>query len=155
MLGRLFLLFTLVPVVELWLLISLGQVIGAPLTVGLVLITGAVGAWLAKKEGGRVLREWQGAVQRGELPREGLTASLLVLIGGVLLVTPGVLSDIAGLMLLLVPATRRRLADMIAERVQRRILVQTVDSALHASRSPEPSSSVIDVEVHEESRENR
>lgn len=154
MLGRLFLLLTLVPVVELWLLISLGQVIGAPLTVGLVLITGAVGAWLAKKEGGRVLREWQGAVQRGELPREGLTASLLVLIGGVLLVTPGVLSDIAGLMLL-VPATRRRLADMIAERVQRRILVQTVDSALHASRSPEPSSSVIDVEVHEESRENR
>lgn len=154
MLGRLFLLFTLVPIVELWLLISLGQVIGAPLTVGLVLVTGAIGAWLAKKEGGRVLREWQGAVQRGELPREGLTSSLLVLIGGVLLVTPGVLSDIAGLTLLF-PATRRRLAGVIAERVQRRILVQTVDSALQASRSSEPSPSVIDVEVQEVSRENR
>jgi len=140
-LGRLFLLFTLVPVIELYLLISLGSVIGTLPTVGLVLATGFAGAWLARREGARVLREWQGAVNRGELPREGLTSSLLVLVGGVLLITPGVLTDVAGF-LLLIPPTRRAIAAAITRRVQ-----QSLDAVQPVAAVQAPT--VIDVEVVE------
>ena len=101
--------FTLVPVLELYLLIAVGGAIGAPATIGLVLATGLLGAVLAKREGMRVLRAWQEAMARGQIPEEGLASSLLVLVGGVLLVTPGVLTDVVWLALL-APPTRRALA---------------------------------------------
>lgn len=128
-LGRLFLLFTVVPIIELYLLISIGQVLGAGATIGIVFATGMLGAWLAKREGGRVLREWQQAVQRGLVPKEGLTSSLLVLVGGVLLVTPGVVTDLVGLALL-VPFTRRHVAKILRERVQHKLQVQTFEGTL-------------------------
>jgi UPF0716 protein FxsA len=128
-LGRLFLLFTIVPVVELYLLITIGGWLGAGPTVGIVLLTGLVGAWLAKQEGGRVLREWQGAVHRGEIPKEGVTSSLLVLVGGVLLVTPGVVTDVVGLALLF-PPTRRKIAALVSRQVQKRFTVTTISASL-------------------------
>ncbi len=112
--------FTLIPIVEMFLLILLGDALGFWGTVSLVLITGIVGGALAKSEGLRVLRKWQGSLARGEMPEEGVVGGLLVLIGGVLLITPGVLTDVAGL-LLLIPATRRWLAARIAKSVERRI----------------------------------
>lgn len=123
MLGKLLLLFTVVPVVELYLLITLGQALGAELTIGLVLVTGLLGASLAKREGARVLRNWQESVQRGELPKEGVISSLLVLVGGVLLVTPGVVTDVTGL-LLLVPFSRRIVADILRKRLEHRFQLQ-------------------------------
>jgi UPF0716 protein FxsA len=126
-LGKLLLLFTVVPIVELYLLISIGQLLGAVPTLAIVLVTGLIGAGLAKHEGIRVLRTWQGALARGEVPQEGVVSSLLVLVGGVLLVTPGVLSDIVGLALL-IPGTRRAVARMIQRRVQERFEIHTVHS---------------------------
>lgn len=113
----LFLLFTVVPVLELWLLIEIGRLSSAWVSIGLVIATGMLGTWLAKREGLRVLREWQGTVQRGQVPEEGLTSAALILVGGVLLVTPGVLSDALGIALL-VPVTRRWIARIVRRRIE-------------------------------------
>jgi UPF0716 protein FxsA len=124
-LAKLLLLFTVIPVVELYLLITIGQSMGAGPTIALVLGTGFLGAWLARREGSRVLRSWQGSLARGEIPKEGVISSVLVLVGGVLLVTPGVVTDVMGLVLLL-PWTRRWVAHAIRRRLEQRLGVRGV-----------------------------
>ncbi len=114
----LFLLFTVVPLVELWLLLWIGDRVGFWPTVGIVLATGLVGATLAKHEGLRVVRRWQEATAQGALPEDGVLGGVLILVGGVFLITPGVLTDAAGL-LLLVPPTRRFVAGFIRRRFER------------------------------------
>jgi len=123
--GWLFLLFTVVPVVELWLLIRIGSALGAFPTVALVIITGLVGAALARREGLRVMRQWQQTLAQGQLPQEGLTGAALVALGGVLLVAPGVITDAVGL-LLLVPPTRRWIAARLRARVERAMGAGTI-----------------------------
>lgn len=118
--GRLFLLFTVVPLVDLYLLLRIGGRIGGTATLALVLVTGALGAALARAEGTRVLRAWQQALAAGTVPADGVVSGVLVLVGGALLVTPGVLTDAVGLLLLL-PATRRLIARLVIARVQRAI----------------------------------
>lgn len=115
------LLFTVVPVAELYLLIQLGQVIGPELTVGVVVVTGAVGVVLAKSQGMAVLNSIQDQVEMGEVPGSAILDGLFVLVGGVLLVTPGLLTDTIGF-IFLIPFTRcplknylrHKLADLIA-----------------------------------------
>lgn len=107
--GPLFLAFTLLPLVELFLLIRIGRVIGTGSTIALVVVTGVVGAWLAKSQGRKVIDEWRAALAAGQVPAEGVLGGVLVLVGGLLLITPGVLSDVGGLLCLL-PATRRGIA---------------------------------------------
>lgn len=161
MLGKLLLLFAVIPVVEIYLLIGIGNRVGAGPTIALVLATGLLGAWLAKREGLRVLQRWQGSVARGEVPKEGVISSLLVLVGGVLLVTPGVVTDAMGLALL-VPWTRRWVAHAIRHRLEQRFSVQHLMSGgipfdmapfgmgdVDPSDARDPSGSVIDVEVVE------
>ena len=114
MLGRLFLLFTLVPLVELWLLVQIGEVVGLPATLAAVVMTGALGASLAKREGLRTLHAWQESLARGQLPEEGLASGLLILVGGIFLVTPGVLTDVIGLSMLLPPLRRAAAAALTA-----------------------------------------
>jgi UPF0716 protein FxsA len=104
--GKLFVLFTALPLVDLWLLLQIGQVLGFWSTVALVVLTGMAGAWLARTEGFRVVREWQRAIAEGRLPAEGVLSGALVLAGGLLLVTPGVLTDVLGLALLFPPSRR-------------------------------------------------
>lgn len=116
MLGRLFLLFTAVPLLELWLLMHVSAVVGLPATIAMVLSTGMLGAALARREGTRALSSWQESLARGEAPKEGIAAGLLILVGGIFLVTPGVLTDAAGLALLL-PPVRRALANVLVKRV--------------------------------------
>ena len=97
MFFKLLLLFTVVPAIELYLLIWLGQHIGAGLTVLIIIATGAIGAALAKREGLGVLRSIQEETLRGVPPGDRLIEGVLVLVGGVLLITPGVLSDLTGI----------------------------------------------------------
>ena len=124
MMLRLFLLFTLVPALELYLLIQLGQYMGALQTVLLIFVTGALGSFLAKREGLSVLRQIQQDAQRGIPPADQLVEGLLVLVGGVLLITPGVLTDLAGFALI-APWTRRALAPAIRQAVMKRFVVQS------------------------------
>lgn len=137
MFFRLLLLFTLVPLVEIYLLIRIGGLIGAGPTILLVLGTGAAGAWLARREG---LRSWI-AVQRelaaGRLPANELLHGLLVVVSGVLLVTPGIFTDAFGLLMLIRPVR----TGMI-RRVQRRLAsrIQAGDVRLWVQEASPPSS---------------
>lgn len=110
MLLRLFLLFTIVPVVELALLIRIGGLLGLGPTLLLVVGTGAAGAWLARREGLRAWLAVRDELQGGGLPGESLVHALLILAAGVVLITPGVLTDIAGILLLIPPVRRRLIA---------------------------------------------
>lgn len=121
----LFLAFTVVPLVELYLLIGIGRQVGALPTLGLVLVTGLVGAWLAKREGRRVIRSWRAATAQGRLPEDGILSGALVLVGGVLLVTPGVITDGVGF-LLLIPVTRRFIAARLRRGLERRMQAGTL-----------------------------
>ncbi len=121
MLWKLALLMTVVPAVELYLLIQLGQWMGALETVLLIAVTGLVGATLAKREGLGVLRQLKDDARQGLPPASRLVEGLMVLIGGVLLMTPGVLTDLTGFVLIL-PFTRRPLAPIIKNWVLKRVL---------------------------------
>ena len=101
----LLILFIVVPAIELWGLISIGKVIGGWNTVALVILTGFLGAWLAKRQGLQVIQLVRLQLSRGQMPTEALIDGALVLVGGVLLLSPGFFSDCLGL-LLLIPYTR-------------------------------------------------
>jgi UPF0716 protein FxsA len=118
--ARLFVLFTALPLVDLWVLLQIGRALGLWSTIALVVATGMAGAWLARTEGARVIRGWRRAMTEGRLPEEGVLSGALVLAGGLLLVTPGVISDVLGLALLFPPS--RRLAAAALRRWLRRQL---------------------------------
>lgn len=103
--GRLFLLFTIVPLIELYFLIKVGTYIGALNTILLIIATALLGAYLARMEGLRTLRQINDNLAQGILPAEELIDGLLIFAGGVLLITPGVLTDVFALFLL-IPFTR-------------------------------------------------
>ena len=107
MLLKLFLAFTLIPVIELYLLIKLGATIGPFYTLLLVILTGAAGAYLARLQGLEAMLRVKARLQRGEPPAEEMLDALIIFIAGIVLLTPGLLTDISGLLLLL-PATRLR-----------------------------------------------
>ena len=119
------LLFVAIPLVELYLLLQLAHWIDFWPTVLLVLATGIVGGTLAKMEGLRVLRAWQHAFQTMTPPEQGVLDGVLVLVGGVLLITPGVLTDLAGL-LMVFPWTRRLIAARLRTAVDRRIATRAI-----------------------------
>lgn len=112
--------FLVVPFVELWLLLRVGDLIGFWPTMGIVLSTAVLGAWLAKREGLRVFNDWQRALAEMRLPDEGITSGLLVLVGGVLLVAPGVLTDLTGIALM-IPPIRKVVAGWIERYAQKRM----------------------------------
>lgn len=118
--ARLFLLFTLLPLLDLWVLLAIGRALGFWPTLGLVVATGVAGAWLAKAEGRRVLDGWRRALREGRVPDEGVLSGALVLVGGVLLVSPGVLTDVVGLALLF-PPTRRLVAAAVRRYLARKV----------------------------------
>jgi len=144
--GRLFLLFTVVPLVELYLLIAVGRVLGLVPTIGLVLVTGALGAWFARLEGARVIRRWQEALARQELPKDGVIDGLLIFVGGLMLITPGILTDIAGLSMVM-PLTRRVIARFVRAWFERQIAAGRVQMYAPSYTSPRGRpGDVIDVE---------
>ena len=120
MLFRLFLLFVLLPVVELALLVQIGSRIGVAPTVAVVLVTGAAGALLARAQGTRALRRLQEALGAGSFPGDEIFDGALILGGALLLLTPGFLTDVVGFAAL-VPVTRRRLKWFLKERARRRL----------------------------------
>ncbi len=124
MLLRLLVLFTLVPLVELALLVWLAEKAGWGLgwTLCLVVLTGVVGAALARHEGLRCLRRVQEKLAAGELPGDPLLDGLMILLAGALLVTPGVLTDGLGFALLL-PPFRRVVKRWLARRFRDRVHV--------------------------------
>jgi UPF0716 protein FxsA len=115
MLLKLFLCFTLIPVVELYLLIKVGTVLGGINTILLVIISGFLGAWLARLEGMNTLMKLRANLQQGLMPAEELLDAVIIFIAGVVLITPGFITDVLGL-LLLWPVTRNRLKRFLRKK---------------------------------------
>jgi UPF0716 protein FxsA len=117
----LFLLFLLVPVLEIYVIIQVGQAIGGWPTVALLLIESLLGAWIVRHEGRRAWRALNETFRGGRLPDRELSDAALVLVGGVLLLTPGFVTDAFGFLFVLPftrPAVRRLLAAYVARRVR-------------------------------------
>ena len=112
MLLKLFLCFTIIPVIELYLLIEIGTVIGGLNTVLLVIATGFAGAWLARMEGMHIMMKVRANLQQGIMPAEELIDALIIFVAGVVLITPGFITDAFGL-LLLWPVTRKKFKQML------------------------------------------
>ena len=93
------------PGVELWGIIEMGKRVGGWSTLGLLVLAGVLGTWLAQLEGRKVIRQAQRQMQAGQIPGLSLLDGLCVLAGGLLLLFPGFVSDIVGITLLL-PFTR-------------------------------------------------
>jgi len=108
----LFLLFTVVPAAELWMLIEIGQRVGGFETMLYVVAIGVLGAWLGKRAGVAVLRELFASLREQAAPADKLVEGALVLVGSVLLITPGVLTDVTGIVLF-IPQFRRWLAPRV------------------------------------------
>lgn len=135
---RLLLLFTSVPLVELALLLWIGGRIGVLPTVALILATGVAGASLARLQGLATWRRFQRALAEGRLPGAELLEGLLILVAGALLLTPGVLTDAVGF-LLLVPPARRRIVRLAQVRLRGRV---TVGAARRPGGAPPPRDAV-------------
>lgn len=120
MLLKLILIFTIVPFIELSLLIELGGVIGTLPTILVVVITGVIGAFMARIAGLSVLFKIQESLRQGIFPRDELFDGVLILIGGAFLLTPGLLTDALGFFLLLPPG-RSAVKKWLQEILKRRI----------------------------------
>ena len=125
LLFRLLALFLVLPVVELALLIQVDALIGFWPTIGLILVTGVVGSFLARHEGLSVWRRFnQRMAQRG-LPGQELLDGVIILVAGALLITPGVLTDVIGFLGLL-PFSRAVIRKLIMKRIDRSIQQGTI-----------------------------
>lgn len=120
MFFKLFSLFLVIPIVEIYLLIKIGGIIGALNTVLIILITASIGAYLTKSQGFRVLRQIQDAVSQGYMPGNELLHGLFVLVGGFALLTPGLLSDTIGLSML-IPQTRKVYVELAKGIIKKKI----------------------------------
>ena len=120
MFFKLFLLFTIIPVIELSILIKIGTLIGTLNTVMFVIFTAMAGAYLVRMEGLGVIYRFQQNMQEGRFPAEEILDGAMILVAGALLVTPGVATDIIGF-LLVFPSSRRMIKISLRRYIERRI----------------------------------
>ena len=117
---RLLTIFILLPLAELALLIQVGRWIGVMGTIALVAATGLLGAALARRQGTAAWRAIQAELSQGRMPGATVVDGLLILFGGIVLLTPGILTDLLGFALL-APPTRRVFRGWIARRLERAV----------------------------------
>ena len=119
MLLKLFLAFTIIPIIEIYLLIEIGSIFGALTAVILVILTGFLGAFLSRMQGLKTLFRIQESLREGRMPSGELLDALLIVIAGLVLLTPGFLTDSVGF-LLLIPATRNSIKYWLRRQIELR-----------------------------------
>lgn len=145
-------LLVVVPLLELYVLIQVGQVIGAWWTIGLLLLVSALGSWLLRREGARAWSQFRTALSSGRVPTAEVVDGALVVFGGALLLTPGFVSDIAGL-LFIVPPTRAVVNRLVRARFRGLATLSMfgapgpVAAPRRPSRGARRDDDVVDVEV--------
>ncbi len=164
MFGRLLLLFTLVPVLELYLLVQIGGEIGTVNTIAIVIVTGILGAAFAKSQGAQIIRKIQTTWGAGQVPGKELVHGALILAGGITLLTPGFVTDIIGLTLLF-PVTRILYAKWLYSYFQKKISkgqwsysstsAGPQDSPGNTRDFYDPNEKIIDAEVVDEKKDGR
>lgn len=118
---RLFLVFSLVPIIEVWLLIKIGRVIGPFPTVAILLTISLIGAWLARSQGFRIIVAIRDELAAGRLPAAHFLDGAIILAGGILLLTPGFFTDFIGLFFLF-PVSRNLLKSWLRTWLQYKLL---------------------------------
>ena len=121
MLLKLFLAFTIIPIIEIYLLIEIGSMFGALMAVTLVILTGFLGAFLSRMQGLKTLFRIQESLREGRMPSGELLDALLIVIAGLVLLTPGFLTDSVGF-LLLIPATRNSIKYWLRRQIEVRYM---------------------------------
>jgi UPF0716 protein FxsA len=116
-------LFVFVPIVELAVIIQVGQALGVVETLVLMVVVSVAGAWLVKREGIGVWRRAQRQLDTGAVPGRELVDAMLIMLAGALLLTPGFVSDCLGVLLLL-PPVRAGLRRLVIGRLRKRVVVQ-------------------------------
>jgi UPF0716 protein FxsA len=155
--GRLLLLFVLTPLIELWLLMLVSKHLGVATTIWLVLVTGFVGASLARRQGLQTWLSIQRETQQGKMPAASMVDAMMIFVAGVLLITPGMMTDVVGFSLLVPPVRaflRNRFRDSF--KVQAAASVQgfgagfpgPVPGASDIHQAKPLADDVIDVEYH-------
>ena len=123
---KLFICFIFIPVIELYFLIKIGTVIGSFNTILIIIVTGFFGAWLARMEGIQTTLKIKENLQKGIMPTQELIDALIIFIAGIVLITPGFLTDLAGF-LLLFPFTRNKLKNFMIKQINKMKLDNTID----------------------------
>lgn len=139
---RLILLFVILPLVELLILLKLAELISGWSTFVLVVVTGIIGASLARRQGWGVLRRIQAETQQGQMPTTSLVDALMIFVAGALLITPGILTDLFGFSLL-IPACRAFYRAHLINWFRRRVEVRTYVSNGPMADDPRHSRSEI------------
>ena len=142
MFGRLLLLFVFLPMIELYLLIMLGARIGPMPTIGLIVLTGILGATLARQQGLSTLAKIQNELKQGLAPTQELVEGAMIVVGGLVLLTPGILTDIFGFAML-VPGIRKSLAKQFKVRFPQGFT--STSAGFQAGPKPRKDDDVIDV----------
>jgi UPF0716 protein FxsA len=114
--------FIVVPIVEIYVIIQVGQVIGPWWTILLLIADSILGSWLIKREGGRAWRALRTALDSGRMPAKELADGALILIGGTLMLSPGFVTDAFGILFIL-PMTRPLFRRVLTGVVTRRLVV--------------------------------
>ncbi|MCP4189233.1 MAG: FxsA family protein [Planctomycetaceae bacterium] len=132
---RLILLFVMVPLIELFILLKLADLITGWRTFAIVVITGVVGATLARHQGWNVIRRLQHETRSGQLPTTTLVDALMIFVAGALLITPGILTDVVGFSLL-VPMFRAIYRRWLMTWFRKRVQVQGVTASSFGGAAP-------------------
>ncbi len=122
MFGPLLLLFLVVPLIELYLIVQVSSGFGLLPTIAMLILVSVVGAWLVRREGTSVIKRVQDQLGRGKMPTNELIDGAMIVGGGALMLTPGFLTDIFGVSLLL-PPVRAILRPFVAKAVKSRVQV--------------------------------
>lgn len=135
--GYLLLLLLTVPVLELFLIFKLGKLIGFPLTVGFILLTGLIGYTLAKVQGLQVIQKIRTEINQGQMPADSMVDGVIILIAAAVLCTPGYLTDIFGF-LLLTPKFREQLKKWLMLRITASVESRRVSTVFFSTGAPRP-----------------
>jgi UPF0716 protein FxsA len=123
-LARLFVVFVIVPLVELWLLLLVAEHTDWLFTLGLVIFTGSLGMFLARRQGLRTVAHIRQELAAGQMPTDSLLDALMILIAGLVLMTPGILTDALGFALL-IPPSRRAIKLLVVAWFRRNFSIST------------------------------
>src|SRR6056297_2516498 len=156
MFFKLLMIFILVPLIELYFLLEISQFIGVFTTVMVIVFTGAAGVSIAKRQGYQVVNNIRSTLNSGKMPTDDLISALLILIGGVTLLTPGFLTDITGFLLIL-PGSRDLIGSVVKKRFikyikENKVEVYTSNRSYHSDyqdQSQNLDDDYIDVEAEE------
>lgn len=146
MFGRLLILFIVVPLLDLFLLMKISKFTGIPATIGLVILTGFIGAWLAKQQGTFVKGQIKDRLSKRQMPADLIGDGAMIMFAAGLLLTPGLLTDLLGFSLL-IPACRTQYKRLFANQIKGSFNFQVFTPPTDQPRHHPDDPNIIDGEV--------